>query len=491
MSEKDSQLLWQDIVQLTNDSDNECMRSLRVALLMWLRAPAGSTLRQLRHISRSTRTLLPTRKVEFPTAKAGQFVFCFAADTPSSIRPLLPIVEEADSRGELGGIVTPYIFTEINQFAGRVPIVTTEMLTSQSDAGERIDLASGALRAYREISRTLSGYDERCARRFRRNIGTALEEIVTSLQMAKVFRSLFALWQPACVVSAGDFWPFSYQFIYQASSLRIPSVLVQHGVSDFFWCPFAADLYCLWGDADVEEMRRYGAPAEKLAAVGMPAMDEVFRRGETVRDVPVCNDRLPVCLVLSNTHGSAFEPAVFNEYGRFLAEAVQSMPSVTWKVKLHPAEDDSFYRKMGASVFDRLLFHPKGTSLADAVADADIVTTIYSTAGLEAMIMNRPLIIAPLSARVRELAPWPAAGGGMYVASAVDFRDHFSKLVSSHDYKIEQMKRQNSFLANHFANHGSAATSIVDLLEQRQRWPVLATAGCSARIDLRAPASCQ
>jgi hypothetical protein len=213
-------------------------------------------------------------------------------------------------------------------------------------------------------------------------------------------------------------------------------------------------------------MRRFGATADKLAAVGMPAMDEIFRQGETGRHEPARNGRQPVCLILSNTHGSNFEPLVFDDYRQFVSDTVKSMSSATWKIKLHPAEDDSFYRKMGSSVFERLVFHPRETSLSDAVADADVVTTIYSTAGLEAMIMNRPLIVAPLSPRVRELATWPATGGGVYASSAEDFRGQFSKLVSDSDYKSRQMKRQGSFLMRHFANPGHAAERIVDLLEQ-------------------------
>ena len=468
MTERDAQSLWQDIVRLTTESNNPCTRSLRVALQMWLRAPASSRLRQLNHFLRSSRALLPKRKTVLPAATQGKFVFCFAADTPSSIKPLLPVVNEADNRGLLGGIVAPHVFPEIRGLAGQIPIVTMPMLISQLNIRERAGIATDALRTFHDISRMLADYHAPYAARFRENIGIALEEITTSLQMANAFRVLFGVWRPSAVVSAGDFWPFSYQFIYQASSLGIPSVLIQHGVSDFFWCPFAADLYCMWGDTDVNEMMRYGAPAEKLAAVGMPAMDGVFRQGATVEREPVRNGQPPVCLILSNSHGSAFEPRVFDDYRRFLIEAVKSTPSITWKVKLHPAEDDSFYRKMGSTVFERLVFYPRATSLRDAVADANVVTTIYSTAGLEAMIMNRPLIVAPVGSRVRELAPWPASGGGMYASSAEEFRSQFGNLVSDQDYNSRQMERQSSFLASHFANHGYAAQCVVDLMEQQE-----------------------
>ena len=220
------------------------------------------------------------------------------------------------------------------------------------------------------------------------------------------------------------------------------------------------------GDTNVHQMRDFGAPAEKLAALGMPATDEIFRQAETTQQESTGGYRQPVCLILSNSHGSSLEPAIFDKYRQFLTEAVNLMPSVTWKVKLHPAEDGSFYRQIERSVFERLEFHPKDISLQEAVTDADVVTTIYSTAGLEAMIMDRPLIVAPLTPRVRELAPWPETGGGTYSSSAADFCAQLTKLISDQVYRTTQMDQQRQFLAKNFANCGHSAERIVDLLER-------------------------
>lgn len=228
----------------------------------------------------------------------------------------------------------------------------------------------------------------------------------------------------------------------------------------------------MWGDADVDGMKSFGAPREKLTAIGMPATDEIFRQAEMLRSEPFEGERHPVCLILSNTHGRFFEPEVFEKYRQFLTAAVCSMPSVTWKIRLHPSEDDSFYRNMGEAIFQKLQFHPRSFSLQETVADANVVTTIYSTAGLEAMIMNRPLIVAPLTPRVREYAPWPTTGGGTYATSAEDFQAQLTKLVSDRDYHTGQLTRQEEFLTTNFSNRGHAAERIVDLLEQKSkaRW---------------------
>jgi len=105
-------------------------------------------------------------------------------------------------------------------------------------------------------------------------------------------------------------------------------------------------------------------------------------------------------------------------------------------------------------------------SLEEAVQDADVATTVFSTAGLEAMIMNRPLIVAPATPRVQEVAWWPTMGGGTYAVSAQEFQIQLTKLILDQDHRARQLDKQREFLSKSFANQGHAAERIVDLLER-------------------------
>jgi len=206
----------------------------------------------------------------------------------------------------------------------------------------------------------------------------------------------------------------------------------------------------------------------------MPATDRFFLRAESAQQKAVSKEA-PVCLLLSMTNGISAEPEIFGNYREFLAEAMRLIPSITWKVKFHPVEDDSFYRAMGDEIYGRLKFHPRDLPLELAVNDADIVTTVYSTAGMEAMVMDKPVIIAPATARVHELAWWPSMGGGTYAATAQDFQAQVTKLISDQEYRTRQIAEQRQFLSKSFANQGHAAERIVDMLEQYSRRPQSST----------------
>ena len=194
--------------------------------------------------------------------ETGKVLFCFAHRTTSHMQNLLPVVREAHARGLLGGIVSSSDFSQqLAEFAGEVPIVTAAELNSRLGCGEQVRIASEAGDIFREIAKMLAHYDTRLSARFRRNSGTMLAEILTSLRMERAFRILFDLWSPSCVVSTSDSWPLEYQMAHQASSQQIPSVVLQHGNLIYFYWPFCASLYVLWGQQSLREMLDFRSPS--------------------------------------------------------------------------------------------------------------------------------------------------------------------------------------------------------------------------------------
>ena len=433
--------------------------ALRIPLFIDFPQPRYPARKRIGDVLKGARQFLALSHATLPPAPKGRIVFGFAHRTPSNMNNLLPVVKEALSRGLVGGIVTNGDFSkELHEFAGTVPVISVRQLVAQLGIRERVRNMARVASTYRRMSTALSLRSRALALCLAGHRESLLRALVDSVVLGCIFGRLLDSWSPACVVSTSDLWPLEHQLCCQASRRQITSVVIQHGTIGDNWWPFVADIYCLWGEASVDEMRRLGAPEERLAALGMPATDEMFRCSPARAHRAVRNPAShPVCLILSHTNGSRYEPEVYDSYREFLARAVNSMPFISWKVKLHPVEDDSFYRHMGSSILERLIFHPRQMSLQEAVADADVATTIYSTSGLEAMILDRPLIVAPATPRVCELAPWPASGGGTYASSAEDFRSQFSQLVSDRTCWVRQMEGQRRFLASYFASPGCAA----------------------------------
>lgn len=456
--------LWQNIVAATADLGPEAT-ALRIPLLVEFRMPPRKWINRLGAIGTACAPFLALPRRTGRPSSRGRVLFCFPHRTSSNISNLLPVAREALRRGLLGGILTSGdLSVELHEFAGLAPMISAEELICQLGIRDRVRNAAHVANGYKQITAALS----RHVRGFRMTGRRAslVRDLVDSVLHGLVCKRLLDSWSPSCVISTSDFFPLEHQLCCQASRRQIPSLVIQHGVIGDFWWPFVADRYCLWGDAHADEMRHIGAPADRLRVLGMPATDALFGRANAGQYRHVGNGIQPVCLLLSQTNGRGYDPEVFRSYREFLAEAINLMPFMTWKVKFHPREDDSFYREMGAAVYERLIFHPKHMSLEEAVNDADVVTTVSSTAGLESMIMDRPLIVAPATPRVRELAWWPGLGGGSYAASAQEFQIQLTNLLSDPDHRARQLDQQRQFLSKCFANQGRAAEHIVDLLEQ-------------------------
>lgn len=467
MTERNSRQIWQDIVRLTDETDSDVVRSLRIAMLVLFGESTNKPFwRQTLRLLLNNAPLLNLKKAPLPKVPEGQLVFFFVANDPLVMNHMLPIALEADRRGLLGGIVGLDAVPNIPEVAGRIPMVTVNSLVSNLPFKQRTEMGTKSRIVFEEMSKMFARNNGSYAERFRENHLVILDYITTSIRAGMAFRVLYDAWRPSCVVSPSDLWPIHYQFSNQASLLRISSVTIQHGISNYCSWPFVSELCCVWGEDFADEMLRIGTPSDRLAVAGLPSTDRMFRQTNPAQYWQERERSQPVCLFLSQTHGSDSEPVIFAKYKQLVSEVVRRMPSITWKVKLHPMEDDSFYRALDSDVFSRLTFHSRQTSLEDAVTDADVVTTAYSTSGLETMIIGRPLIVAPAIPRVRELAWWPGSGGGVYAESAEDFDTQLTSLVSDRSQWVSRLEQQQSFLRKSFANQGHAAECVVDLLER-------------------------
>jgi hypothetical protein len=285
---------------------------------------------------------------------------------------------------------------------------------------------------------------------------------------AKGLERFYGEWEPSFVVSSSDFWPLEHAVFAEARRAGIPSFVIQHGVTDRFWWPFVADKLLLWGKPFEDELLRLGAPAERLEICGMPAADYLF---STCREKVVSQSSMPArtYVVLSSTHDQVHYPDVFLRYRAFFKAVVTARPATKWLIKLHPNEDESFYRDMLDGQFPNLNILPKSTPLESALSQADVACTLWSTAGLEAMMMRRPLVVFDVAPVTHEYAWWPERGGGVYISSVETMLGFIDKASVDAEFLGSIVKAQNDFLTGSFANPGRAAEAILECMSNSSR----------------------
>jgi hypothetical protein len=174
----------------------------------------------------------------------------------------------------------------------------------------------------------------------------------------------------------------------------------------------------------------------------------------------------PVCLLLSAAHDCYSDPQLFERFAQYLAAAVRATPRIKWKIKLHPAEDGSFYRQGILKTLRQLQILSPGITLNQAIAQSDVICTIRSTAGLQGMMMHRPLLVIDIVPHTQWSVGWPSEGGGLAATSSQQFIEFLNQIVDSDTFRHSILKSQDSFINKSFVNKGRAADAIVDFLEE-------------------------
>lgn len=460
--------VWKTIVEATSE---EYARSLSIWLLMNIRRKRGldfqKNFKDVFNIANIITTKHTKRIPMFSQLQKGGILLCIPHRTPSNMLNCLPVAKEAWRRRLLTGIVIGGDYEDdLKEFKDNdVPVLSMQELIGTYSSRSAIASWRLAILSYKAMLMAFRQFDQCYTRFLKRNFLSLISATCNSVVLAEACRRLLWDWSPSVIVSSSDFWPFEYQLCHQGSLLGIPSAVIQHGVIGDFWWPFVAKFYLLWGNAFRKGMRQLGAPEDRLKVCGMPASDALFNRPLShIR--PSKAGEATTCLILSQTQARWQEPEIFRNYGKLLAEAVENTGALTWKIKLHPVEDDSFYRELGPNAFHHLEIYPKSVSLETAVSEADVAVTIFSTAGLEAMILQKPLIVLDMSPKVRESAWWPSLGGGVYAHTAHALIECLEHLTIREDQLRVQLDRQKDFLSTCFANQGHAAEAIVDLLKQ-------------------------
>jgi hypothetical protein len=478
---------WNLILQLCAEAQDDVVDCLRIELLNdFGKVDEFSRGPNLKHLAASLRACLPRkRKPLVPALTRQKPVICFPASSSSNLQNLLPVAREAIRRNLLGGIVLGEAVprSDLGVFDEFDPVVCERDLGGQTGISFFAQSFRRAGRRLKWMIAWLHRHDPHCAKRVRQNYGSYLRLMVTAERAQIACRNFLLTCQPSCVLTTSDFYPFEFQLVWQARKLGIPTSILQHGEpNDVVVWPTYADTFLAWGESYREQFLIRGAPANRLHVTGMPASDALFLKAQG-KQTTTNKTNHPVCLVLSHTQDRIEDSVLFNEFGRCLNDTIRSTPGIDWRIKLHPSEDDLFYREKGISTLAQVEVLPRNVSLENAVSQADIVCTIRSTAGLQAMMLQKPVAVLDLIKQTGPPVSWPLHGGGIYVKNAEDFCNRINQLVSDANVLESVLTSQRQFLDLKFAHRGNAAAAVVNYLANQTSAGKLATSDSITLVE--------
>lgn len=188
-------------------------------------------------------------------------------------------------------------------------------------------------------------------------------------------------------------------FVLLAKARGIPTLEIQfgtYGPEAVEWRFFLADTLAVWGESPRRVMAAHGVPAERMVVTGSPRHDSLARpnpaavaamRGDLGAGA---NDRI-VLFASTHTTDSLSNPTVVREMKEAVFHACVKMPGLRLAIKPHPLENVSETRSLAPSGADFIFLDP-ARDIRPYIAACDIFISTGSTATLDALILDKPVI---------------------------------------------------------------------------------------------------
>ena len=364
-------------------------------------------------------------------------------------------------------------------FAGLDPVMRTQAAElGQLGAGlinldaELFAHGSGRLRQlWRNAQQDFHRLLENCPAEYRslfndsRRVLQAL--LVRAYLYREVYEQVFAE-NPSlgALITHNDFTTCSYLACSIAREAGARSFTLQHGFPTQEYFPTSADHYMVWGQRFRSYMASRPGAQSNLIVAGAPRFDALAKARKSRAALRLKREESGMnhvgrcdVVFLSQSHSPLFTD---DEHRLVLAALKPLLEDHRFNVvvRLHPQETEKRFSRL--SGFDRITVAPPDVSLQETLSAADVAISCNSTAMLEAMAIEVPVVqIAP--AQVKDRLGIVETGS---VAGNGDELVHRLQALLISDRRRAFTEKQNGLLPEYLSNFPVAGDAVCGAIEE-------------------------
>ena len=280
--------------------------------------------------------------------------------------------------------------------------------------------------------------------------------------------------RPSLVVMPNDAaYPYD-RIVKRLSAQEVPFLLVQEGIR--FELPAStvwkygqggAHAIAAWGEASARYFVEVGVQPARVHAIGNPRLDTLASAeldapaAEIARKLQIESGAV---LYVSNPidhQGFCSEAEKHDLFEQFLIRSAVFFKRTGLRliVKLHSAEDATAFEEIVArnGAVQHVLF-PHDVALYPLFKCANAVVVLASTAGLEAILLDRPVGVLPLPHHGYAY-DYVTGGGALALTPNADLDQQLEQLVSD---PPELKASRRAYASDQVANFGNAGEKLAD-----------------------------
>lgn len=234
------------------------------------------------------------------------------------------------------------------------------------------------------------------------------QEIVKIRAYTDIYFDLLEKYQPSIVILLNEISLLDRLMGLVCTFAGIPSISIQHGLFiGYAYHKLATDKVIVWGEEPKLFWEQAGCAPERVVSVG--ALGHEKWAALNTSNSQVSQVGRPQILFLGQNPAAFITHETHSKTVQAVFRAIKMLPEYDFVVKPHPAENsDPYYQAyQDHSTISNGEIITDG-AVEDAILSSDLVITVFSTAGLEAMLLGKPVIVLNLS-QEPSIAPYVSA----------------------------------------------------------------------------------
>jgi len=316
--------------------------------------------------------------------------------------------------------------------------------------------------------------------------------VLQALVYMDIAERMLADEKPKAVIVAGEHSDSGRAIVAVGRRMGIPTMAIQHGfftyenamyyndpkeISDDVALGYKplADRFAVYGPWAADVLSKFNYPKERISVTGQPRYDVLKHLCNMYSKKTFCKKfglEFKKRIILITTQPFSMEKrAVFL---RSILKEVKKTKNVSIVIKPHPVEKEGWHRAIAREEKIDVLVLPSNFNTYEALQACDVMITSSSTTALEAMILDKNVIIANL---VED--PWARifaeSEATIAVKKAEDLADAVKKVLYNKQIERKLKKGRKEFIYKHaYKQDGKATEKVIKVIKQmiKERWHV-------------------
>jgi hypothetical protein len=235
----------------------------------------------------------------------------------------------------------------------------------------------------------------------------------------------------------------------------IPSITIQHGLFiGNVYRSLATNKIIVWGDEPKKFWMERGCVSDQVFPVGAYPYEGIDSTTKVPKSFFQEKKEGGINILFLGQNPSAFiSKTVHRMTIEAIGNLINRLPNLNYYIKPHPSENFTPYIKLGKLSQNVQIIKDK--TIIDSILHADIVITVFSTAGLEAMMMGKPVVVLDLSEDVPHA---PYANVAKLVQKSDDLPNTINNLIQDNIARQKLIKSCKSYAESYLGRADGLAT---------------------------------